>query len=149
MRAVVQRTTSSSVIVNGFLKGRIDNGLVVLLGVKKGDKIQDADYLIDKIANLRIFEDKNGKMNLSVLDIMGDILLVSQFTLLGDTRRGRRPSFSEAESPDKALELFNYCIKAFKDMGVNVQTGTFGADMKLNIENDGPCTIILDSEKLF
>lgn len=149
MRAVVQRADSGSVSVNGLIKGRIDKGLVVLLGIKKGDTTDAADYIIDKLVNLRIFEDDQGKMNLSVKDIKGDVLLVSQFTLLGDTRRGRRPSFSEAELSEPALEIFNYCVKAVRAMGINVQTGVFGADMKLKIENDGPCTILLDSEKLF
>lgn len=149
MRAVVQRTTGSRVLVNNQEIARIDKGLMVLLGIKKGDSNRDADYLMDKIINLRIFPDENDKMNLSLLDIGGEVLLVSQFTLCGDTRKGRRPSFSDAELPDAALPLFEYCTAQLQQAGVNVQTGEFGADMSVEIDNDGPCTILLDSDRLF
>jgi D-tyrosyl-tRNA(Tyr) deacylase len=134
---------------DGILTGQIDKGLTVLLGIKKGDSEADARYLMDKIVNLRIFEDEEGKMNLSLLDVQGAMLLVSQFTLYGDCRRGRRPGFDQAEAPQAALPLFNYCINYTKEQGVRVETGVFGADMKLVIENQGPVTIILDSEKIF
>ena len=149
MRAVVQRTTGSRVLVNNQEIARIDKGLMVFLGIKKGDSNKDADYLMDKIINLRIFPDENGKMNLSLLDIGGEILLVSQFTLYGDVRKGRRPSFTEAELPEAALPLFEYCTVQLQQAGVNVQTGEFGADMIVEISNDGPCTILLDSARQF
>lgn len=149
MRSVVQRTRFSRVIVNERETGKIGNGLMVLLGIKKGDTEEDARYMMDKIINLRIFEDQQGKMNRSLLDVKGDILLVSQFTLYGDARKGRRPSFIEAELPEAALPLFNYCLKYLQNQGIKVETGIFGADMQVDINNDGPCTILLDSEKLF
>jgi len=149
LRAVVQRTTVSRVLVNNREIASIDKGLMVLLGIKKGDSTSDADYLMDKIINLRIFPDENDKMNLSLLDIGGEMLLVSQFTLYGDTRKGRRPSFSEAELPDAALPLFEYCTTLLQQAGVKIQTGEFGADMSVEIDNDGPCTILLDSARQF
>jgi D-tyrosyl-tRNA(Tyr) deacylase len=149
LRAVVQRTTVSRVLVNNQEIARIDKGLMVLLGIKKGDSSKDADYLMDKIINLRIFPDENDKMNLSLLDSGGEVLLVSQFTLCGDARKGRRPSFSEAELPDAALPLFEYCVTLLRQDGVKVQTGEFGADMIVEISNDGPCTILLDSARQF
>lgn len=149
MRAVVQRTNGSRVLVKNQEIAGIDKGLMVLLGIGKGDTSKDADYLIDKIMNLRIFPDENDKMNLSLLDIGGEILLVSQFTLYGDARKGRRPSFSEAELPDTALPLFEYCATLLQQAGVNVQTGEFGGDMIVEISNDGPCTILLDSARQF
>jgi D-tyrosyl-tRNA(Tyr) deacylase len=147
MRAVVQRTMGSRVLVNNQEIARIDKGLMVLLGIKKGDSTSDADYLMEKIINLRIFPDESDKMNLSLLDIGGEVLLVSQFTLYGDTRKGRRPSFTEAELPDAALPLFEYCTTLLQQAEVNVQTGEFGADMIVEISNDGPCTILLDSAR--
>jgi len=149
LRAVVQRTNGSRVLVKNQEIAGIDKGLMVLLGIGKGDTSKDADYLIDKIMNLRIFPDENDKMNLSLLDIGGEILLVSQFTLYGDARKGRRPSFSEAELPDTALPLFEYCATLLQQAGVNVQTGEFGGDMIVEISNDGPCTILLDSARQF
>lgn len=147
MRAVVQRTMGSRVLVNNQEIARIDKGLMVLLGIKKGDSTSDADYLMEKIINLWIFPDESDKMNLSLLDIGGEVLLVSQFTLYGDTRKGRRPSFTEAELPDAALPLFEYCTTLLQQAEVNVQTGEFGADMIVEISNDGPCTILLDSAR--
>jgi len=149
LRAVIQRTTGSRVLVEQKEIARINNGLMVLLGIKKGDTIKDADYLIDKIINLRIFPDEDDKMNLSLLDVSGEVLLVSQFTLYGDARKGRRPSFSDAELSDLALPLFEYAVKLFDQAGIKVQTGVFGANMMVEIGNDGPCTILVDSEKLF
>lgn len=149
MRAVVQRSLNSRVTVNGEEKGSIASGLVVLLGINQGDSDRDAVYMIDKIVNLRIFADQDGKMNCSLLETGGEILLVSQFTLYGDARKGRRPSFIKAELPEKALPLFNYCVEYIQSLGVGVATGEFGADMLVSIENDGPVTILLDSEKVF
>lgn len=149
MRAVVQRSMASSVVVDGQEIGRISHGLVVLLGISQGDTSKEAHYMMDKIINLRIFTDEEGKMNRSLLESGGEILLVSQFTLYGDARKGRRPSFIEAELPEKALPLFNYCVEYLKSQGVEVATGEFGADMLLTIQNDGPVTILLDSDKNF
>lgn len=149
MRAVVQRTVSSRVMIDGQVKGAIGLGLMVLLGIKTGDTREEADYLMDKIANLRIFPDKDGKMNLSVQDIAGEVLLVSQFTLYGDARKGRRPSFTEAGRPEEAQPLFDYCVESLRMKGVGVETGQFGSDMRVEISNDGPCTILLDSDKTF
>ena len=149
MRAVVQRTNFSKVTIEEKEIGSINSGLMVLLGIKKGDDEKDATYVMDKIINLRIFEDEEGKMNLSLVDIKGEILLVSQFTLYGDARKGRRPSFSAAELPEAAQPLIEFCISYLRDAGIHVETGKFGADMQVYIDNDGPCTILLDSEKQF
>ncbi|PKM76750.1 MAG: D-tyrosyl-tRNA(Tyr) deacylase [Firmicutes bacterium HGW-Firmicutes-15] len=149
MRAVVQRTKRSRVLVNAIEKAGINEGLVVLLGIKRGDKPIDGEYLMDKVINLRVFEDADEKMNRSLMDINGEILLVSQFTLYGDVRKGRRPSFTESEQPEIALPLFDFCANYVKNQGIKVETGIFGADMQVEIQNDGPCTILLDSEKLF
>lgn len=149
MRAVVQKCLSSNVVVDNIERAHIENGLLVLLAVKQGDTRKDAEYMLEKIINLRIFEDDDGKMNRSLLDAKGDLLMVSQFTLYGDARKGRRPSFSEAEEPQAAQELFNYCVEYGRNRGLRVDTGVFGANMQVNICNDGPCTILLDSEKTF
>lgn len=149
MRAVVQRAAEGKVSVDGSIIGAIRSGLVVLLGIKKGDKPADGENMMDKILNLRIFEDERGKMNRSLLDTGGEILLISQFTLYGDARKGRRPSFTDAEDPATAQPLFEYCLKWIAERGVITATGSFGADMKVQLINDGPCTIILDSEKKF
>ncbi len=149
MRAIVQRSRHSRVIVDQTEIARIDQGLMVLLGIKKGDRESDADYLMDKIINLRIFEDEAGKMNRSLLEAGGSILMVSQFTLYGDARKGRRPGFTEAEEPARAEALFDYCVDWLRGQDLNVETGVFGADMLVAIENDGPVTILLDSEKNF
>ncbi len=130
-------------------KAAIENGLMVLLGIKKGDSTRDGEYLVDKIIHLRIFEDEYGKMNRSLADIGGDILMVSQFTLYGDARKGRRPSFTDAEEPEEARRLFEYCASYARSQGVRVETGVFGAHMVVQITNQGPCTILLDSEKIF
>lgn len=145
MRAVVQRVKQSSVKANGETVGRIGKGLLVLLGVAKGDGDEDVKYLANKIVNLRIFEDEDGKMNKSVLDIGGELLAVSQFTLLADCRKGRRPSFIAAAEPEKAAELYEKFVDLVRAQGVAVQTGRFQAMMEVALINDGPVTIIIDS----
>lgn len=147
MRAVVQRVSRASVTIGGSLAGHIERGLLVLLGVTHADGERDVDYLIDKIVNLRIFEDTDGKMNLSLSDIDGELLVVSQFTLYGDTRRGRRPSFISAASGQEALRWYERLIERARRTGLKVETGEFGAMMDVELVNDGPVTIILDSEK--
>jgi len=148
MRAVIQRVRSASVSVDGELVGSIGKGFVVLLGVGMNDTERDAAWLAEKTANLRVFEDAEGKMNLSLLDIGGEALVVSQFTLYGDTRKGRRPSFTEAAPPDKADDLYQRYAEALGKCGVNVQTGQFRARMLVTIENDGPVTLLLDTAEL-
>ena len=148
MRAVVQRVTSASVAVDGETIGAIQNGLCVLLGVSVDDTQSDADYISDKLLGLRIFDDENGVPNKSVVDIGGMILLISQFTLLGDARKGRRPSYIFAARPEQAIPLYERCIAKLRST-VSVETGRFGADMKVSIQNDGPFTILLDSKKGF
>ena len=149
MRAVVQRVSASQVTSEGKLTGRIDRGLMVLLGVTHEDTAEDAGYLAEKIANLRIFEDADDKMNLSVKDIGGAILSVSQFTLYGDCRRGRRPSFTEAARPDQANELYEVFNRCLEQEGLHVETGRFQTHMVVSLDNDGPVTILLDSKKNF
>jgi D-aminoacyl-tRNA deacylase len=147
VRAVVQRVSRAKVTVDGELTGEIGTGLLVLLGVSAEDTEADADYLLDKIADLRIFEDAEGRMNLSLVDAGGAMLVVSQFTLYGDTRRGRRPSFIKAAPPGRANELYEYFVEKAQGRIDNVQTGRFQAMMDVELVNDGPVTIILDSEK--
>ncbi|KEI88317.1 tyrosyl-tRNA deacylase [Clostridium botulinum B2 267] len=149
MRAVVQRVISSKVEVDGKVIGSIGKGLNVLLGISKEDTEEDIKYLKEKIINLRIFEDENEKLNKSLLDIGGDIIIVSEFTLYGDCRKGRRPSFIEALGGEEAYILYNKFVESIKKEVNNVATGEFGADMKVYIENDGPVTILLDSKKTF
>ena len=148
MRAVVQRVTGAKVTIDGETVGSIRNGLCVLLGVSVEDNASDADYISDKLLGLRIFDDENGVPNRSVCDKSGAILLVSQFTLLGDARKGRRPSYIDAARPEQAIPLYERCIEKLS-AAVPVETGRFGADMKVTIENDGPFTILLDSKKGF
>jgi len=148
MRAVVQRVKKGSVEIEEKEIGKIEKGLVILLGVGQNDTEKDAEYLAEKIVNLRIFEDKEGKMNLSVKDINGQILVISQFTLYGDCKKGRRPSFVSAALPDKAVKLYDYFVKSIKNYGLKIETGEFQAMMLVKIYNDGPVTILLDSEKL-
>ena len=148
MRSVVQRVTEARVEVAGETVGAIGAGLLVLLGVARDDTTADAEYLADKIANLRIFEDDDGKMNRSLLDTHGSILVVSQFTLYGDVRRGRRPSYSDAAEPDKANELYQEFVKRVS-LATHVETGVFQAMMKVSLINDGPVTILLDSRRAF
>jgi len=145
MRAVIQRVKECSVSVDGQIIGHISRGLLVLLGVAQGDHTADADYLAQKIVNLRIFEDENGKMNRSLLDTGGQMLVVSQFTLLADCRKGRRPSFVAAAGPTAATELYEYFNDAVRNVGISVETGRFGAMMAVALVNDGPVTLILES----
>ncbi len=149
MRAVVQRTAQSSVSVDGEVKASINRGLTVLLGIKKGDSAKEVEYMADKIINLRVFSDEQGKMNLSLQDVGGELLLISQFTLYGDARKGRRPAFTEAEDSAKAQQLFTEMVRRLAERGIAVKTGIFGADMQVSLVNDGPVTILLDSEKVF
>lgn len=144
MRAVVQRVSSSKVTVDGEVTGEINKGLLVLLGVTHEDTSKDVDYIIDKVLNLRIFEDENEKMNLSLKDVNGELLLVSQFTLYGDTKKGNRPSFIEAARPEMAINLYNYIIDELKKQIPKVETGIFGAEMQVKLVNDGPVTILLE-----
>ena len=144
MRAVVQRVSSSKVTVDGEVTGEINKGLLVLLGVTHEDTSKDVDYIIDKVLNLRIFEDENEKMNLSLKDVNGELLLVSQFTLYGDTKNGNRPSFIEAARPEEANKMYEYIIEKCKEKIVKVETGVFGAKMKVSLINDGPTTIIME-----
>ncbi|MHB8834411.1 MAG: D-aminoacyl-tRNA deacylase [Candidatus Methylomirabilia bacterium] len=145
MRAVIQRVTQSGVRVGGEPVARISAGLLVLLGVADGDSTPQADYLADKIVNLRVFEDQDGKMNRSLLDTGGEMLVVSQFTLLGDCRKGRRPSFVGAAQPEAANRLYEYFVERVRGCGVRAQTGRFGAMMQVDLVNDGPVTFMLES----
>lgn len=147
MKAVVQRVKKTSLYVDGELISEIPFGLTVFLGVKAGDSEKDAEYLAKKIAGLRIFEDENGKMNLSVKDIGGEVLLVSQFTLYGDTSHGNRPSFTLAERPERAEPLYEYAVKELSSYGISVKKGVFGADMQIFQHNDGPVTILMESKE--
>lgn len=149
MRAVVQRVGRASVTVEGKIVGQIGRGLLVLLGVTHSDDRAAADYLAEKIAGLRIFEDDAGKMNLSVADTGGAVLVVSQFTLYGDVRRGKRPSFDAAAPPAQANELYEYFVSRLRTLGLHCETGIFQAMMQVELVNDGPVTILLDSEKTF
>ena len=149
MRCVVQRVSSSSVTVNGIVSGRIGPGMMVLIGISAEDTDADLKYMAEKVPNLRIFDDENGVMNRSVLDAGGSILAVSQFTLYGDARGGRRPSYIRAAKPDKADELYERLIACWREKGIHVETGIFRTEMKVALVNDGPVTILLDSEKNF
>jgi D-tyrosyl-tRNA(Tyr) deacylase len=149
VKALLQRVGKASVDVAGEEVGRIGRGLVVLLGVAEGDTERDAQYLMSKIVNLRIFTDAQDKFNLSALDIGGELLLVSQFTLLADTRKGRRPSFDQAAPPALAEKLFDYCIGLARESGLKVATGRFQQHMQVEIHNDGPVTVMLDSREKF
>lgn len=145
MIAVIQRVSRAAVEIEGRTVGRIESGLLVFLGVAKGDEDNDVTYIMDKVATLRIFADEAGKMNRSVTDTGGGLLIVSQFTLLGDTRQGRRPGFDQAAPPDLAEELYGRVIDGLRTRGLQVETGQFGAFMRVALENDGPVTFILDS----
>ena len=145
MRAVIQRVKQSSVRTENQVIGQTGSGLLVLLGVAKGDNSEDADYLINKIANLRIFEDDNGKMNRSLLETGGEMMVVSQFTLLADCRKGRRPSFIHAAEPEVATELYEYFVSCARSLGITVATGRFRAMMEVALINEGPVTIIIES----
>jgi len=149
MRVVVQRVEKASVEVNHRLVADVAKGMLVFLGIEKGDDYSDADYLVDKVVNLRIFEDEAGKMNRSLQDISGEMLVVSQFTLLGDCRKGRRPAFTSAEEAERSNFLYSYFINSAKERIPVVKAGIFQAMMKVELVNDGPVTLLLDSKKLF
>ena len=149
MKALLQRVTRASVTVGDEVVGGIERGLVVLVGVANGDTTKDAQYLADKTVNLRIFADSEGKFNLSAQDIKGELLVVSQFTLLADARKGRRPSFTDAAPPAQAEELFNYFVEQVRATGLKVETGRFQQHMLVEIHNDGPVTIMLDNAEKF
>jgi D-tyrosyl-tRNA(Tyr) deacylase len=147
MRAVIQRVKTAEVYVEGRLSGKIGNGLLVFVGVAKGDGEDDLSYLASKLPDLRIFEDTSGKFNLSLKEKGGELLVVSQFTLYGDCRKGRRPSFTEAEEPITAKNLYDRLISKLREQGISVQTGEFQAKMEVHLINDGPVTLLLDSRK--
>jgi D-tyrosyl-tRNA(Tyr) deacylase len=149
MRAVVQRVTKASVSVQDAVVGAIASGLLVLLGVSKNDTAASADYIVEKLLGLRIFDDQGGRMNLSVREAGGAFLVVSQFTLYGDVRRGKRPSFDDAARPEQARELYEYVVARIRERGVDCSTGEFQAMMHVSLVNDGPVTILVDSEKQF
>lgn len=147
MKAVIQRVTQASVTIDGNVKGAIGLGLLVLLGIEEADTVDDIEWLSAKIVNLRIFNDSNQVMNLSLKDINGDLLLISQFTLYASTKKGNRPSYIKAAKPDNAIPLYQQMITQLqKDLQKNIQTGEFGADMKVSLLNDGPVTIIIDTK---
>ena len=148
MRAVVQRVDRASVTIDGNVNGKIEKGFMVLIGIDEKDEQKDLDYICDKLMGLRIFEDEEGKMNRSIIDAGGSILLISQFTLYGDARKGKRPSFIRAARPEKAIPLYEAAIAKLSEK-VHVETGILGAEMKVELVNDGPVTIILDSERTF
>lgn len=148
MRAVVQRVSEAAVTIDGIVKGSIGKGYMVLLGVEDVDEKEDLDYICDKITGLRIFEDSEGKMNLDIKGIGGEILLISQFTLYGDARKGRRPGFIKAARPEKAIPMYEEAIRRLSET-LHVECGEFGADMKVALVNDGPVTILLDSKRTF
>ena len=147
MRVVVQRVTDAKVSVGGEVVGEIGLGLLVLLGVARDDSGEDADYLAEKTANLRVFDDETGRMNRSLVDVGGAMLIVSQFTLYGDVHRGRRPSYAEAAEPGRANALYEYFVDRVRQQGIRVETGVFQAAMQVNLTNDGPVTILVDSRR--
>lgn len=146
MRVVLQRVSQAKVIVKDETVGKINHGYVLLVGVTHDDEEKDAQYLAEKIAGLRIFEDENGKMNLSIQDVNGEILSISQFTLYGDTRKGRRPNFMQAARPEKAEQIYDYFNQLLREKNLHVETGVFGEMMAVHLVNDGPVTILLDSK---
>ena len=147
MKAVVQRVGEAQVLIDNSVYSKINEGLLLLLGVARGDDASDVSYLVDKVSNLRIFADREGKLNLSVKEISGDVLVVSQFTLLGDCKKGRRPNYVDAAEPKIAKKLYEAVVEDLKKAVLSVQTGQFGAMMQVKLVNDGPVTIILDSKK--
>ena len=147
MRAVIQRVTKASVTIDGKINGQIENGLLVLMGIEDADTDEDIEWLSSKIVNLRVFNDEKGVMNISVKDIAGNILLISQFTLHGSTKKGNRPSYIKASKPDIAIPIYQKMIEQLSiDLGKEIQTGIFGADMKVELLNDGPVTIVMDTK---
>ena len=149
MRCVIQRVTNASVSIDGEVVGKCGKGYMILIGVSVDDTDKDLEYMAPKIPTLRIFEDENGKMNKSILDVGGEILAISQFTLYGDARSQRRPGFSGAARPDKAIPMYEGLVQRWRDQGIHVETGVFGADMQVSLTNDGPVTMLMDSTKLF
>lgn len=149
MRAVIQRVKEAQVTVDGEITGQINEGILIFLGVGKEDTQKDADYLVEKIINLRIFDDEQGKMNLSALDLDKEVLVVSQFTLFGDCRKGRRPSYFSAAEPERAENLYQYFVEKVAETGLKTETGEFQAMMDVELTNDGPVTLLVDSKKLF
>ena len=147
MRVVLQRVTSASVKIDGTVTGEIGTGLVLLLGIAKDDTPQDVEYVVDKCVQLRIFGDENGKMNRSLLDVAGEVLVISQFTIFGDTRKGRRPSFENAAPPEHAEPLYELAVERLKEHGGQVATGRFGAFMEVALVNDGPVTLTVESRR--
>lgn len=145
MRVLLQRVSNGSVIIDEKVVGSIGRGLVLLVGVRCGDSKLDADYLLEKCVNMRIFPDEKGRFDKTLLDVGGELLIVSQFTLYAETRKGRRPGFTDSAMPDEAIPLYEYFIEKAKEFGIRVETGSFGADMKVDIINDGPVTIMVDS----
>ena len=146
MRVIIQRVSEASVSIDSQVNAKIKQGLMILVGISSEDNHEDIDWLTQKIINLRIFNDENGKMNLSLLDAKGEILLISQFTLFASTKKGNRPSFIQSAKPEIAVPLYEQFIISLKDRGISIQTGTFGADMKVSLTNDGPVTISIDSK---
>lgn len=146
MKSVIQRVSEANVKVDGKIVGEISQGLLLLIGIDEEDEKADADWLVQKILNLRIFGDEDGKLNLSVLDISGEILCISQFTLIADYKKGNRPSFIKAAKPDKAIPLFEYFKTQIAQSNLKIESGIFGADMKVSLLNDGPVTIVMDSK---
>ncbi len=147
MKALIQRVSSAEVSVNSDIVGKIGKGLLVLVCGMKGDTKKDLEYLARKVSNLRVFYDDEGKMNLSLIDVKGEVLVISQFTLAARTRKGNRPSFDDAESPGKAKEMYESFIKELRDIGLKVETGVFAADMSVSLVNDGPVTVMVDSRE--
>lgn len=145
MKAVIQRVSEASVKVDGNIVGEINTGFMLLIGIDENDEKSDADWLVQKILNLRVFSDENDKLNLSIKDINGEILCISQFTLIADYKKGNRPSFIKAAKPDKAIPLFEYFKEALSKSDLKIESGIFGADMKVSLTNDGPVTIIMDT----
>ena len=146
MRVVIQRVSEASVTINDAIEGKINTGFMILLGIGHEDTNEDIEWLTKKISNLRVFSDEEGKMNLTILDIKGEILLISQFTLFASTKKGNRPSFIQSAKPEIAIPLYEKFIESLKGFGISVSTGIFGADMKVSLTNDGPVTIIIDSK---
>ncbi len=148
MIVIAQRCSKSKVLVHNKIIAKIKSGMMLLVGINKGDDYFEVDKVIDKIINLRIFNDENEKMNLSILDTKGSLMVISQFTLCGDIRKGRRPSFINAESPDRGLEVYEYMVNKFRDKGIETVTGKFGSMMDIDLINHGPATFIIDSKEL-
>jgi len=146
MRVIIQRVSEASVSIDSQVKAKIKQGLMILVGISSEDNQEDIDCLTQKIINLRIFNDENGKMNLSLLDVKGEVLLISQFTLFASTKKGNRPSFIQSAKPEIAVPLYEQLIESLKANGIEIKTGTFGADMKVSLTNDGPVTISIDSK---